>query len=49
MEVALYIRVSTSRQQQHQTIDQQLSRLRDYVATHLDWYVAADVGTHFLR
>ena len=40
MEVALYARVSTTRQQQHQTIDQQLSRLRDYVATHPDWYVA---------
>ena len=40
MEVALYMRVSTSRQQQHQTIAQQLSRLRDYVATHPDWYVA---------
>jgi site-specific DNA recombinase len=40
MEVALYMRVSTSRQQQHQTIEQQLRRLRDYVATHPDWYVA---------
>ena len=29
MEVALYARVSTPRQQQHQTIEQQLSRLRD--------------------
>jgi site-specific DNA recombinase len=40
MEVALYVRVSTTRQQQHQTIEQQLSRLRDYVVTHPDWYVA---------
>ena len=40
MEVALYMRVSTSRQQQHQTIEQQLRRLRDYVATHPDWSVA---------
>jgi predicted site-specific integrase-resolvase len=40
MEVALYMRVSTSRQQQHQTIEQQLSRLRDYVATRPDWSVA---------
>ncbi len=40
MEVALYARVSTTRQQQHQTIEQQLSRLRDYVATHPDWSVA---------
>src|SRR5215510_1612684 len=40
MEVALYARVSTPRQQQHQTIAQQLSRLRDAVATHPDWHVA---------
>ena len=40
MEVALYVRVSTTRQQQQQTIEQQLSRLRDYVATHPDWHVA---------
>ena len=40
MEVALYARVSTPRQQQHQTIDQQLSRLHDYVATQSDWHVA---------
>ena len=32
MEVALYMRVSTTRQQQHQTIEQQLSRLHAYVA-----------------
>jgi site-specific DNA recombinase len=42
MEVALYVRVSTSRQQQQQTIAQQLSRLRDYVAMHLDWHVAEE-------
>jgi len=42
MEVALYVRVSTSRQQQQQTIDQQLSRLRDYVATHPEWHVAEE-------
>ena len=40
MEVALYMRVSTSRQQQHQTIEQHLSRLRDDVATHPAWSVA---------
>jgi site-specific DNA recombinase len=40
MEVALYVRVSTSRQQQQQTIDQQLSRLHDYVAAPPDWHVA---------
>ena len=37
MEVALYMRVSTSRQQQHPTIEQQRSRLRDDVATRPDW------------
>ena len=42
MEVALYARVSTPRQQQQQTIDQQLSRLRDYVVTHPDWDVAEE-------
>src|SRR3989442_10437780 len=40
MEVALSMRVSTSRQQQHQTIAQQRSRLRDDVATRPDWSVA---------
>ena len=40
MEVALYVRVSTTRQQQHQTIEQPLSRLRAYAAMHPDWYVA---------
>ena len=42
MEVALYVRVSTSRQQQQQTIEQQLSRLHDHVATHPDWHVAEE-------
>jgi site-specific DNA recombinase len=40
MEVALYTRVSTPRQQQQQTIEQQLRRLRDHVATPPDWHVA---------
>ena len=40
MEVALYMRVSTSRQQQHQTIEQQLSRLHAYVALQPAWHVA---------
>ena len=40
MEVALYVRVSTSRQQQQQTIEQQLSRLRNYVAARPEWHVA---------
>jgi DNA invertase Pin-like site-specific DNA recombinase len=42
MEVAFYVRVSTSRQQQQQTIDQQLSRLRDDVVTHPAWGVAEE-------
>ena len=42
MEVAFYVRVSTSRQQQQQTIDQQLHRLRDYAATHPEWQVAEE-------
>ncbi len=41
MAVALYVRVSTSRQQQQQqTIAHQLRRLRDSVATQPDWHVA---------
>jgi site-specific DNA recombinase len=40
MEIALYVRVSTSRQQQQQTIEHQLSRLHDFVATQPDWHLA---------
>jgi site-specific DNA recombinase len=40
MEVALYLRVSTSRQQQPQTIEPQLSRLHAYVALQPDGPVA---------
>jgi site-specific DNA recombinase len=40
MEIALYVRVSSSRQRQHQTIEQQLSRLHDYIATQPDWHLA---------
>lgn len=40
MEVALYARVSTPRQQQQQTIDQQLTRLREYVASQPDLHLA---------
>ena len=40
MEVALYVRVSTTRQQQTQTIEQQLARLREYVATQPEWHLA---------
>ena len=42
MEVALYVRVSTSRQQQTQTIEQQLDRLRAHVAGHPEWHLAEE-------
>ncbi len=42
MEVALYVRVSTTRQQQAQTIDQQLVRLRAHVAAQPDWHLAEE-------
>jgi site-specific DNA recombinase len=41
MEIALYARVSTGRQQQTHTIEQQLERLRMHVQTHCDWQLAA--------
>src|SRR5712691_884609 len=42
MEVALYVRVSTNRQQQQQTIEQQLARLREHIAMQPDWHLADD-------
>jgi site-specific DNA recombinase len=42
MEVALYVRVSTTRQQQTQTIEQQMARLREHLATHPDWHLAEE-------
>jgi len=42
MRIALYARVSTSRQQQTHTIDQQLARLRAYVTTQADWSLAEE-------
>jgi site-specific DNA recombinase len=42
MNVALYVRVSTTRQQQSQTIAQQIVRLRDSVATQPDWHLAEE-------
>jgi DNA invertase Pin-like site-specific DNA recombinase len=42
MEVALYARVSTTRQQQTQTIEQQLARLRTHVVTQPDWPLAEE-------
>src|SRR5215216_6844430 len=41
MRVALYVRVSTDRQQQTQTIEQQVAQLHSYVAAHAGWTVAA--------
>ena len=37
MRVAFYVRVSTERQQQAQTIEQQVSRLRAYLADQAGW------------
>jgi len=42
MEIALYARVSTTRQQQTQTIAQQIDRLRAHVAAQPDWHLAED-------
>ncbi len=42
METAIYVRVSTQRQQQAQTIEQQLARLRAHIAEHPDWHLAED-------
>ena len=40
MEVALYARVSTERQQQAQTIQVQLERLQQQVSAHTDWHLS---------
>src|SRR2546421_12227583 len=40
MEVAIYVRVSTNRQQQQQTIEQQLTRLREHIMMQPDWHLA---------
>src|SRR5213594_4070997 len=42
MEVALSVRVSTTRQQHTQTIAQPLERLRAHVATQPDWHLAEE-------
>jgi site-specific DNA recombinase len=42
MEFALYARVSTSRQQQSQSIEQQLERLQTAVAAQPDWHVTEE-------
>ena len=42
MRAALYVRVSTDRQQQAQTIEQQVAQLRAWVAAHQEWTVAEE-------
>jgi site-specific DNA recombinase len=42
MRVALYARVSTDRQQQAQTIQQQVTQLQGYVAARAGWMVAEE-------
>ena len=42
MRIALYARVSTSRQQQTHTIEQQLTRLRAHVTTQAHWSVCEE-------
>jgi site-specific DNA recombinase len=42
MRAALYVRVSTDRQQQAQTIEQQVAQLRAWVAAHEGWTVAEE-------
>ena len=39
MRAAFYVRVSTERQQQAQTIEQQVALLRAYVAEHPGWVI----------
>ncbi len=39
MEIAVYARVSTERQQQMQTIQVQLDRLQTYVGAQTDWHL----------
>ncbi len=42
MKIALYIRVSTNRQMQSQSIEQQLERLREAVAKQPEWELAEE-------
>lgn len=42
MEIALYARVSTNRQQQTQTIEQQIERLQIEVSGQPDWHLAEE-------
>ena len=40
MKIALYIRVSTGRQQQNQTIEQQSDRLQEHSRAHPEWQLS---------
>ncbi|MCZ7568805.1 MAG: recombinase family protein [Ardenticatenaceae bacterium] len=42
MQIALYMRVSTRRQQQSQTIEQQLDRLHSEIEAHSDWKLSEE-------
>ena len=42
MEIAIYARVSTQRQQHQQTIEQQMERLRAHIAQRPDWHLAPE-------
>ena len=42
MEIAIYARVSTQRQQHQQNIEQQLERLRAHIAQQPDWRLAPE-------
>lgn len=40
IEVVIYVRVSTNRQQWSQTLEHQLARLREWVTAQTDWHLA---------
>lgn len=42
MKIALYMRVSTGRQQQNQTIEQQYDRLQEHIQAHPDWQLSEE-------
>jgi DNA invertase Pin-like site-specific DNA recombinase len=42
MKIALYARVSTNRQTQSQSIEQQIERLQEAVTQHADWELAPE-------
>ena len=42
MKIALYMRVSTGRQQQNQTIEQQFDRLQEHIQAHPEWQLSEE-------